>query len=172
MLRALAIRLRALRLRAHRYLRQHPRVRRTLHAAGSMKNEPETIARGVGIGLFIGLTPTVGFQIVLMLAACFFLAGSFPMAFAASLVSNPFTMAPLYLGFHEVGERVFRVLPAVSNDSSVWFLQGLGDEFIFTIGGGLLVASPVAFIGYFLTSRSLALRARRRSAGKKRGQVD
>ncbi|RZU98714.1 DUF2062 domain-containing protein [Spiribacter vilamensis] len=172
MLNALAIRLRALRWRAQRWLRRHPRVHRTLHAAGSMKGEPEAIARGVAIGLFVGLTPTVGFQTALMLAACLLLAGNFPMAFAASFVSNPFTTAPFYWGFHELGERVLCALPMISRRPNAWFLQGPGDELIFTVIGSLLIAGPVALLGYSLTGRFLAFRARQRARKRKRRKAE
>lgn len=172
MVNALAIRVRALRLKGQKWLGQHPRVHRILHAAGSMKGEPEAIARGVAIGLFIGLTPTVGFQTALMLAACLLLAGNFPMAFAASFISNPFTTAPFYWGFHELGETVLLALPMTSLRPDAWFLQGAGDELVFTVIGSLLIAGPVALLGYSLTGRFLAFRARQRARKRKRRKAE
>lgn len=58
-------------------------------------NDPESMARGVGLGLFVGFLPSIGFQIVLAL----FLAGFFNanriVAAAGTLVTNPFTAVPL-----------------------------------------------------------------------------
>lgn len=150
MLRRAGIRWRAVRWRAHHWLARYPRLHNGLHAAGSMKTGPEAIARGVAIGLFIGLTPTVGFQTVLMIILCVALAGHFPTAFVASFVSNPFTTAPLYWGFHELGKAVFRHVPLLSHESEAWYLQGIGDEITFTLLGSLLIATPAGVGGYAL----------------------
>lgn len=57
--------------------------------------DPESMARGVGLGLFVGFLPSFGFQIVLAL----FLAGFFNAnritAMLGTLVTNPFTTIPL-----------------------------------------------------------------------------
>ncbi len=120
-----------------------------------MKSGPEAMARGVAIGLFIGLTPTVGFQTVLMIILCIALAGNFPTAFVASFVSNPLTTAPLYWGYHSLGEAVFRYMPLLTHDPDAWYLQGIGDEITFTLLGSLLIATPTAMAGYW-TSHQLS----------------
>lgn len=57
--------------------------------------DPESMARGMGLGLFVGFLPSVGFQIILALL----LAGVFNanriVAMAGTLVTNPFTALPL-----------------------------------------------------------------------------
>ena len=57
--------------------------------------DPESLARGVGLGLFVGFLPSIGFQMIL----AFFLAGILNanriVAMAGTLVSNPFTALPL-----------------------------------------------------------------------------
>lgn len=56
---------------------------------------PESLARGIGLGLFIGFLPSVGFQVIL----AFLLAGFFNanriVAMVGTLVTNPFTTLPL-----------------------------------------------------------------------------
>lgn len=162
MLRRAGIRWRALRWRAHAWLARHPRLHTGLHAAGSMKSGPEAMARGVAIGLFVGLTPTVGFQTVLMIILCIALAGNFPTAFVASLVSNPFTTAPLYWGFHELGKTLFRHLPLIRHDADAWYLQGIGDEITYILLGSLLIAAPSAMAGYWASRRLSAAWQRHR----------
>lgn len=54
------------------------------------------IAGGLALGVFIGLTPTMGAQIVLAGAAAFLLKVNVPMALAGSLVTNPFTAPVIY----------------------------------------------------------------------------
>ena len=60
----------------------------------SSKN-PESIARGVGLGLFIGFLPTIGFQIILALLLAGFLNANKLVAALGTLVTNPFTAIPI-----------------------------------------------------------------------------
>jgi uncharacterized protein len=135
--------------RTNDWLEGNPRLRNRLQDSGSLKGGSETIARGIAIGLFIGLTPTVGFQTILMITACILFAGNFPAAFATSFISNPFTMAPIYWSFHELGEAVFSVIPLLSgyNDGRIF---GMFDEILFTGIGSLLIATPVSIGSYLI----------------------
>jgi len=153
MMNAARIRYRLLRLRAHAWLGRHPRLRAALHAAGTHRSE--TIARGVAIGLFIGLTPTIGLQTALTVVVCILLSGNFPVAFASSFVANPFTVGPLYWGYHELGEWV---MPVVAGSAAI-DPQGVGDDLLYTGLGSLMVALPVAVAGYLLTRLLLSRRA-------------
>ncbi len=148
------------------WLRRYPRVQRLLEATGCLKGGAEAMARGVAVGLFIGLTPTVGFQTPLMILGCLLTRGNFLTAFMVSWVSNPFTMGPLYWGFHAVGQGMFGILPLQPGEASAWVLRGPGDEMLFTVVGSLLVALPAALIGYLVSHRlSVVLAARRRRRG-------
>ncbi len=152
---AVRLRYRLLRRRAHAWLSRHPRLRDGLHAAGTLRGGPETIARGVAIGLFIGLTPTFGIQTVLMVAVCILLSGNFPVAFVSSFVANPFTIGPLYWGYHELGEWMVLSLPGSSAIDSA----GVGDELLYTGLGSLAIALPVAVIAYLLMHLLLSRRS-------------
>ncbi|MCC5859644.1 MAG: DUF2062 domain-containing protein [Ectothiorhodospiraceae bacterium] len=172
MLNAILVRIRAMRWRAHAWLARHPRLQHLLQDRGVIRGGSESIARGVAIGLFIGLTPTVGFQTMLILVCCLLVAGNFPTAFVASFVTNPFTVAPLFWAYHELGRAVFTVFPVLSSDPDVWYLRGVGAEIVFTLTGSLLIATPVAVIGYLL-SRPLSaaiLAHRRRRIAERRGK--
>jgi len=73
----------------------------------ALDDSPHAIALGVAIGVFVGLTPTVGIQTVLILALVFLCRPFFyfngSAAMAATYVSNPFTMVPLYYFWYQVG---------------------------------------------------------------------
>lgn len=153
-------RFRYLRAAGHAWLQGHPRTRLALEATGCLRKGPEAVARGIFIGLFVGLTPTVGGQTLLMILGCVLLRGNFPSAFAVSWVSNPLTMAPLYWGFHGLGEAMFASLPFFNSDA--WYLRGIGQEILFAGAGSLLIALPVALAGYATSLRiSAMIRARR-----------
>ena len=70
-----------------------------------VRDRPDTVALGVGVGLFVALTPTVGVQIaiILMLAAIPGVRFNIPVALAMVWVSNTFTTIPLYYGMYWIG---------------------------------------------------------------------
>lgn len=163
----LRIRSRYARVRAFEWLRSHPRVDRFLRDWGCLRLHGGAVPRGVAVGLFVGLTPTLGLQTLLMVAGCMAVRGNFPSAFAVSWVSNPLTIAPLYVAFNAIGEGVFRPLLA-----SLFTLPGAADaavlETMFLALGSLCVAVPVAAGGYavaHLLELRLERRRRRRRAG-------
>lgn len=166
------VRFRVLRRRAHGWLARHPRLREHLQATGSLKGGAEAIARGAAIGLFIGLTPTVGFQTVLMIIACILLSGNFPVAFAISFISNPFTLAPFYWGFHKLGEATFAVMPVFSSHNDGGILWGVVDEILFTALGSMLIATPVSACAYLLTRHILISVSLRRNRCRKAPRAD
>ncbi len=81
----------------------------------SMSSPPEEIARGAFVGMFVGMTPTEGFQTILLtlfwyLARCIRGARfNFKIAFATSMVSNYMTVVPLYFLFYYTGALAGRV---------------------------------------------------------------
>ena len=55
-----------------------------------------SIAGGLALGIFIGLTPTMGAQIILTGVAAYLLKVNIPVALAGTFVTNPFTAAIIY----------------------------------------------------------------------------
>jgi len=116
-----------------------------------MRFDRGVTARGVAIGLFVALTPTVGLQTFLMLALCLLLRGNFLFAFAVSWISNPITLGPLYLGYYLLGELV--ISPLVDPLSPLWAAGSAGPllDAMYFVAGSLLIAFPVASCGYALS---------------------
>jgi len=142
-------------------------MRDWLIRSGCLRFQREAVARGVAIGLLIGLTPTVGVQTLLMLGGCLLVRGNFPVAFMLSWVSNPVTMAALYFAFHELGERVFGSWVDTVVVGSDWFDEALAD--VLNMGlGSLLVAPPVAVVGYLTTLGAAEVWQRRRQAAREK----
>ncbi|MEK9752366.1 MAG: DUF2062 domain-containing protein [Rhodospirillaceae bacterium] len=74
------------------------------------KHEPEYTARGVFVGVALGLTPTVGIQIPMVMATWAAVRATVPawnfnmiVAIAWVWLSNVFTLGPLYYGFLVTG---------------------------------------------------------------------
>ena len=73
----------------------------------ALDDTSHSIALGAAIGMFIGLTPTVGIQTVIVMLLAFLTSRLFYFNRAAALltiyVSNPLTVVPLYYGIYWVG---------------------------------------------------------------------
>lgn len=131
------------------WLEQYPKIKRILEWTGCLDLREGPIARGAAVGIFVGLTPTVGVQTVLMIVGCALVRGNFPIAFLFSWVSNPFTAPPLYLAFRAIGDTMFnpivRQFMQVNDTADEALLQA-----VFTGLGSLVVAVPCAVAGYAL----------------------
>lgn len=136
-----------------KYFHKHP---------GLFNFDRECVARGVAIGLFIGMIPVIPFQTILVILFCILIRGNFVIAFLTSWISNPITLVPLTYLTYSVGdwilgkstaeavETVRQVslkwdsLHEFSSSFSAWILQfGKG----FFIGLPILAVSA-SIIGY------------------------
>lgn len=158
--------------------RTSQRVRQWLRRSGCLTFKREPIARGIGIGLLVGLTPTVGLQTLMMLAGCLLVRGNFPAAFAISWVSNPFTLPPMVFAYHELGEWLFGSWVRELFQSS----DLVGDALIRLLNtalGTALIAVPIALLGYFASlgisevwhRRRHHAREKRREAARRRREA-
>lgn len=137
------------RARTRAWLIRHPRTRAFLTRTGSLDVDEFTLARGVAVGLFIGLTPTVGVQTVLMLALSVLLRANFPAAFLVSFINNPLTFPAFYFGFHQLGQELMRFLP-IRFESLSGLEEEIAQETTALVAGSLAVAVPAAVVGYFV----------------------
>jgi hypothetical protein len=144
----LAFQARRARVRTRAWLMRHPRLRGFLARTGSLDVDEFTLARGVAVGLFIGLTPTVGIQTLLMLVMSVVLRANFPAAFVASCINNPLTFPAFYFGFHQLGQLLMRFLP-IHFESLSGLEEEIAEQTAALIVGSLAVAAPAALIGYF-----------------------
>ena len=144
-------------------LGSHPVVARLLARSGFLSLHRRALARGVAVGLLVGLTPTVGVQTVILVALCVLLRASFPAAFLVSWVSNPFTAPGLYFTFNRVGKAVFGELLAPLLPAT-----GLAGEAVrqtlYLALGSTLIALPAAVAGYaaFLAAWRLSVLSSRK----------
>lgn len=137
------------RRRIQAWLATHPRVAHFLERGGCLHVDERTLARGLAVGLFVGLTPTVGIQTALILSGSLAFRANFVAAFLVSNISNPFTIAPFYFGFNRLGEWWITRLP-ISPASVVDLGDEIAHETLAMVIGSLTIAIPVAALGYFL----------------------
>ena len=145
------------------------------------------VSWGVAIGLFVGLTPTMGIQMYIVAAIwglcryVFRLPFYLPVGMALVWISNPVTVLPFYYIFLIIGNAFLHVMqwPTVPLDwstfqlefekmaeESIWGILKEGSRFlVIDLGipllvGSLVLAIPSAIIFYFVTG-SLLIRYRK-----------
>jgi len=148
------------------WLERHPALARTMTRTGCLSLQRYALARGVAVGIFVGLTPTVGIQTLLMLGGCLLVRGNFPAAFLASWISNPVTIAPLYLTFRVLGETLFQPLFSPIMDGSD-LMEQAALETLYIALGSLPLAIAGAAAGYMLFLGAWMVWARRRHARRR-----
>lgn len=74
-------------------------IRLTLHSRGS----PESIARGVALGLFIAFTPVLGLHLLIVLLIAPLFRASRAASVLATFVTNPLTIPPFFSFTYAIG---------------------------------------------------------------------
>ncbi len=138
----------------------------------SKSYRPGMLGWSLGIGMFIGFSPTIGLQMVICIAVCLAwnrlhdLKLNMPAMLVGSLVVNPLTMAPTYLLYYQIGCSVVDCRFRLNEEffASLTNIMQLGSHVIVPIVlGGLpfmIVGLPV---GIYLGNRvETLLESRRR----------
>lgn len=117
-----------------------------------LQGDPRKVALGAALGVFVGVTPTIPFHTVIVLALAPLLRVSVIAAYMGIWVSNPVTWVPQYLLAYEVGcHLLFRgaplVIPEHANLSAYLDLIWRGGLALQV--GGLIIALPAAILTYF-----------------------
>ncbi len=134
-----------------------------------MKGDPQSLAIGTAIGVFIGITPTMPLHTILIIPLTIITRTSTIAALLGSLlVCNPITYVPQYylativgnaltpyeLSWARIKEVLDILLQHPGLQKSMEALIGLGYEAaIVLVVGGTVLALPCALISYFLSLR-------------------
>ncbi len=129
--------------------------RSLLRSVLALDDAPHSIALGVAIGIFVGLTPTVGIQTAIILGVVFLTRRFFyfntSAAMAATYVSNPFTMLPLYYFWYQLGTWFVPGSMTVAELRAALQFDGLSGWWSSMCALGIEVGGPM-FIGALLTA--------------------
>jgi uncharacterized protein (DUF2062 family) len=142
-----------------------------------INTDPTIFARGIAIGVFIGLTPTIPFHTVLMLLLSILSRGHF---FAGLIVSyiicNPLTMPLIYYAswftgkifiHSEIDGKVFAdfisLIIHLKLGDSIELLKKMGFDFLITLNiGGIIFAAPFGILSYWIALKSYGLYQKKR----------
>jgi uncharacterized protein (DUF2062 family) len=144
-----------------------------------LKGDPQSLAWGTAIGTFLGITPTIPFHTVSVLAITFITRTSTIAGLLATLiVCNPITYVPQYyfstiigncltpyeLNWSRIKDVLDILLTKPGITESIEALSGLGYEAaIVLLVGGAVLALPFAIASYYFSLRFfIKIREKRR----------
>ena len=132
-------------------------VRRLYERFIRIRGAPREVALGFALGIFVGMTPTVGVQTPIAI----FLAALFKWSKLASAIgvwiSNPLTVPFIYGVTYITGAKLLNLEPVVNMSlSPTWstlkaMLQKAPQAFGAMTVGGILLGIPLAIFSYYLS---------------------
>ncbi len=137
-----------------------------------IRREPEEMARGLAAGVFVGLTPLIGFHMLLALALALVVRGNKFMALLSCWVGNPVTWSFFFLLEYRIGRWILGPGPGGVQELSLnpeKLLQASWSIFYPTMLGSILLGLVAAVAVYFASvpliraaQRQFRMRRRRR----------
>ena len=133
----------------------------------ALQGDPHYVAVGMGLGVFVGVTPTIPFHTAVALTLAFIAKGSKPAAAIGVWFSNPVTIPLFYWASYKIGMLMLgNSAPPQSagHTLSSMLQQGLGVT-IAMIAGGILLGIIPGIVAYFVTLRVFTIiRSRKKRA--------
>lgn len=134
-----------------------------------LKGDPNYIASGMSIGIFIGITPTFPFHTVLALMLAYIFKASKAAAAIGVWIGNPLTIPFIYIGSYKTGSLILgSSLPFDAKYITFTELTKLGlNATLALVTGGVIIGIVPAVAAYFITRRLIKkFRSRRRLSAK------
>lgn len=170
-----------------RWLRlQSIRVLRTLFRA---RGTPHAIALGAAIGVFVGMTPTVGLQMLIGVFIATLVGASRVAAALPAWITNPVTIVPIYSFNYWVGSWFFRSAPDLERFRSDLYqirqlsahggfgdalghLLDLGGDALLPLWLGCVLVGSILAVPTYLAVRWLVVHFRQALARKRAARQD
>lgn len=115
---------------------------------------PKEVAFGFALGVFIALTPTLGFQTAIAIGLCTLFRANQLGALLGVWVTNPLTAFPIYYYVFKVGQFVLQDHSAVItlHQDSLRNIFEMGGELLMPLwAGGIVTGILSAIVSYYLT---------------------
>lgn len=128
-----------------------------------LKGDPEYLARGVALGVFMGNLPLVPQTLLLLPLTVFLKVSTLAAIISSVIVNNPFTVTLQYYLAWRLGslllpgrgsmEQLEKMLQAIATEGLFDGLAAFGrlgfDTLLVLVLGGILMGLPMALISYF-----------------------
>lgn len=124
-----------------------------------MRGLPEEIAKGVALGIFIGMTPTFGFQMAIAVFFAYLLRENRLAAALGVWITNPVTAPFIYAIEYEIGRILLGMKRARLPSEFNWeAYASLGWDIMLPLWvGSLLCGVILGALSYFLTLKVLPI---------------
>ena len=138
-----------------------------------IRGRPREIALGFALGLFIGMTPTIGFQMPIAIFVAALFKWNKISAAVAVWITNPLTAPFIYSFSYFVGAKMlgFKIAPKLLTGLDFATLKEASAKiFLATTVGGVVAGIPLALLGYYLAFsavRGYQTKLKHRVAAKK-----
>lgn len=133
----------------------------------NLRGEPRSVALGMALGVFIGVTPTIPFHTLLIIAFGLLLRWNIAAAYLGSwLISNPLTIPLFYCAQYHIGLLFLGTggTQILLQDYSIVSLASAGWKILLPLLlGGAITAPLFAVPAYFVALRLARTRRRRRA---------
>ncbi len=120
-----------------------------------IRGSPREIALGLALGLFVAMTPTMGFQMALAVCLATFFKWNKISAGLGVWVTNPVTAPFIYPVCYYLGSRIYSVPKSLTLghgldvETFYLLLVKAPDLFIALTIGGVIIGLPLAVTGYY-----------------------
>jgi len=129
------------------------KIRDFIQKAKTLQGDPAYIAKGIAIGVFVGITPTIPLHTGIAIILTFIFKASKPAAVIGVWSGNPITIPFFYMGSYKIGMALIGKHAVL--DKSYFTIQGLLHHGIKTtvamILGGMLLGILPAIASYFIS---------------------
>jgi uncharacterized protein (DUF2062 family) len=124
-----------------------------------LRGLPDEIAKGVALGIFVGMTPTFGFQMAIAIVFAYLLRENRLAAILGVWVTNPVTAPFIYATEYEVGRRLLGMERFQLPSELTWEAYStLGWEILFPMWFCSIIFGVIfGFISYQTTLRLIPL---------------
>ncbi len=167
----------------------HPALKKAYERILKIRDQPREIALGFSLGVFIGMSPTLGVQTLIAVFTASLLKWNKIAAAIGVWISNPLTAPVIYSVTYVIGAQIIGVAqaPVIGDEFSetpVYDMIVKAPEILFAMAiGGVITGLPLAVTAHFFAfkavsryqddiRRKLAARkekkARRKEAGKQK----
>jgi uncharacterized protein (DUF2062 family) len=127
-------------------------IRQVITRFKQLQGDPHNIAMGMGLGIFVCVTPTFPFQTFLAIALAFIFRGSKAAAIIGSWLAAP-AIPFFYIGSYKLGTFILGYSIPIALDSlSISKLINMGWSVAFAmITGGTIIGLVPGIAGYLIT---------------------
>ena len=118
-----------------------------------LRGLPEEIAKGIALGIFIGMTPTFGFQMIIAIFFAYLLKENRLAAIIGVWITNPVTAPVIYAIEYEMGRILLGLSRAKLPGEFTWSAYAdLGWNIMYPLWvGGIVAGVILGALSYYVT---------------------